>query len=373
VISIVINSLGRGGAERSILLLTEELLRRGNPVQIVCLFDLPEEYPVPPALQTCVHRLRARSDWMALVQLRRYLANRRPRVVYALMPQSNLAAWLAGASLRLPVLTSERTTPTLFYRSKLKLLLSMLPHAFSRQAVFISHFALKQGLPTHALGSAVGRNACVLHNPVPSPVPWAEALDSRRARLRRLRSWARGNAAVARPLRLLLASRLVPGKGILEFVETAKELLLGGSMELSVAGAGPLQMQLLNLVESLGVAAQVHLRGFVEDIHAAYASADVVVLSSESEGFGRVGFEAYQAGCLVLGTPHNSFASEILAESPAWQVVPALSPLRTALLALASAAIPDDGEDMAAMREALGIERHTQNFIDIVSRAAPHV
>jgi hypothetical protein len=76
---------------------------------------------------------------------------------------------------------------------------------------------------------------------------------------------------------------------------------------------------------------------------------------------------------LVLGTPHNSFASEILAESPAWQVVPALSPLRTALLALASAAIPDDGEDMAAMREALGIERHTQNFIDIVSRAAPHV
>lgn len=372
MIAIVINSLGRGGAERSILLLAEELLRRGEQVQIICLSNLPEEYPVPDALNACVHRLHACSVWTAIVRLRRRLASHRPRVVFALMPQSNLIAWLVGLSLGLSVLTSERTTPMLFYRSRLKLLLSLLPHAFSKQAVFISNHALHQGLPAHPLGWAVRRNACVLHNPVISKVPLAEARDRRLTRLKHLRDWVRGDNAMAWPLRLLLASRLVPGKGVLEFFEAARELLREGSLEITVAGAGPLQEALVSWVERYGLVSCVRIHGFVEDIQAAYATADVVVLSSESEGFGRVGFEAYLAGCLVLGTSRNSFASELVTPTPAWQVVQDLAPLKPALLTLANSSMPEGGEDIAAMCEALSIERHTQKFIDIISRVAPH-
>lgn len=372
MICIILNSLGRGGAERSILLLAEELLRLGVPVQIVSLFNLHDEYPIPDGLRGQVVRLGARSPLLALLRLRSHLACLRPKAVFSLMPQANLASMLVGRFLGLTVLTSERTTPTLFYPSRLKLFLGLLPHTFSRRAVFISHYALDHGLPNYALGRVVRRNACVLHNPVPSLVSPDEACESRLVRLSRLRHWAQASTAGTTPLRLLIASRLVPGKGVLEFIESVRGELATGSMELTIAGEGTLLAPLQTLVQRHGLTSQVCLLGFVEDIQAVFAVADVVVLASESEGFGRVGFEAYQAGCFVLGTPRNSFCDELPTPSPAWKVVPQLSPLKPALEALAASAVPESGEDINAMREALSIEAHARNFINIVSSAVRH-
>lgn len=373
MICIVLNSLGRGGAERSILLLAEELQRLGVPVQIVSLFNLPNEYPVPDALRGKVVRLGARSSLFALMRLRSHLACLRPKAVFSLMPQANLASVFIGRFLGLPVLTSERTTPTRFYRSRLKLFLGLLPHTFSRQAVFISHYALDHGLPDNAMGRIVRRNACVLHNPVPCPVPPNEASESRRVRMLRLQNWVQGGATRTAPLRLLIASRLVQGKGVLEFIESARDELATGSMELTIAGEGNLLVPLNELLLRQRLTSQVRLLGFVKDIQAVFAAADVVVLASESEGFGRVGFEAYQAGCLILGTPQNSFGHELSIPVPAWKTVTRLTPLKPALTSLASTAIPKHGEDISGMREALSIETHTQNFIDTVSSALRHV
>jgi len=219
----------------------------------------------------------------------------------------------------------------------------------------------------------VRRNACVLHNPVPCTVLPHEVRESRRVRLSRLQHWTEGGTAGTAPLRLLIASRLVPGKGVLEFIESARDELAAGSMELTIAGVGPLLAPLQALLQRQGLASQVRLLGFVDDIQTAYAASDVVVLTSESEGFGRVGFEAYQAGCLVLGTPRNSFGHELPTPTPAWKVVPHLAPLKPVLTALAASAVPEGGEDIDEMREALSIEAHARHFINIVSMVIRHV
>lgn len=373
MICIVLNSLGRGGAERSILLLAEELLRQGVRVQIVTMFNLQDEYPVPDALREHVVRLDARSFLFVLLHLLWHLACLRPKAVFSLMPQANLACTLIGRFLGLPVLTSERTTPTLFYRSRLKLFLSLLPHTFSRRALFISNYALDVGLPNNPLGRAVRRNACVLHNPVHCSTLLREARESRRIRLSRLQNWLQGSTVCIEPLRLLITSRLVPGKGILEFIENELDELVTGRIELTIAGDGPLLAQLQALLQRHGLASKVCLLGFVDDIQSVYASADVVVLTSDSEGFGRVGFEAYLVGCLVLGTPRNSFGHELPVPVPAWKVVTQLSPLKVALATLAVSNVPENGEDIKGMREALSIEVHARNFINTVSTVVRHV
>jgi glycosyltransferase involved in cell wall biosynthesis len=373
LICIVINALGRGGAEKSILLLAEELSRRGDSVQIVCLFACPDEYLVSVLLQERVVRLDAPSAVQALWRLHRHLRHQRPRVVFSLMPHANLAATLVARWQGLLVLTSERTTPTLFYRSALKLNLALWPHAWSNAAVFISNYALDRGLPTGWLGRSVRRNACVLHNPVPCHLPLGQAQEARRSRVQRLRAWVQAPGAAPEPLRLLLASRLVPGKGVLEFVQWASPLISRGACHLTVAGAGPLRADIEALVERQGLTGRVHVQGFVEDIFSAYRACDVVVLSSESEGFGRVGFEAYQSGCLLLGTPRNSFAHELVAEAPAWCVVDQLKQLEAALRTLAKQPIPDDGADIATLRDALRLETHADRFQSIVTRALSHV
>ncbi len=372
MINIVINSLGRGGAERSVILLAEELLRQGKKVHIVCLFDTTDEYSVSEELLGCIHRLNAKSIWIALIKLWLHILYWRPCLLFSLMPQSNITTWLVAVFLRIPFLTSERTTPTLFYRSKFKLLLSLLPHVFSRKAVFISHYALNHGLPLSILGRAVHRNACVLHNPVISSIPCVEARDSRKIRVKNLRNWVQRNKSLSPPLRLLLASRLVKGKGVLEFVESARGMLVDGSIELTLAGTGPLLTPLQALVERLGISRRMHILGFVDDIQSAFAAVDVVVLTSESEGFGRVGFEAYLAGCLVIGTEYNSFVNELSILTPAWRVLTQLTPLETALAALAVSQVPENGEDINDMREALGIEAHARTFLDIVDDAVLH-
>ncbi len=147
MICIIINSLGRGGAERSILLLVDELLRRGMRVQIVCLYALRDEYPLTGTLIDHVVRLGGTSFLQALTRLLGYMRRTQPHVLFSLMPQANLAALLVGRGLGLPVLTSERTTPTQFYTPAPKLFLALLPHALSARAVFISHYALQHGLP----------------------------------------------------------------------------------------------------------------------------------------------------------------------------------------------------------------------------------
>lgn len=376
LICVVINSLGRGGAERSILLLVEELLRRGLQVQLVCLFQLLDEYRLPDTLRSHVVRLGASSFLLGLWRLHHHLRDQPVRVVYSLMPQANLAALLVCRSLGLPLLTSERTTPTLFYASRAKLVTALLPHAASSRAVFISHYARDHGLPANALGRAVRRNACVLHNPVPCTIPPDEAGASRQRRLGRLRRWLdRGvGASGAANLTLLLASRLVPGKGILEFLQAALPLLGdGGGMRIVIAGAGPLQDPVRGFAQRHRLGDQLLLLGFVEDIQMALALADVVVLSSESEGFGRVGFEAYLAGCLVLGTRRNSFGHEVSAHAPAWHVADDHATLDHALAALAQAAMPDDGADIGQMRSALDLHTHANRFLAIVTEVLPHV
>lgn len=366
MIYIVINSLGKGGAERSVLELLAELVRLRVPARVLTLYAMSGEYPIDPALAAHVTRLGARSFVLALWRLFRRLRRVPGDRVFSLMPQSNLAAIVVGRLRGLPVVTSERTTPRLFYRPLPKMYAALLPHALADRSVFISRYALDNGLPDNAFGRRIRSRAQVLHNPVSCPVPLPEALQQRRARLRRLRAQPQDAAGAADgPLTLLLASRLVAGKGILEFLESAHDTLRKRHWQLVIAGEGPLRAEIEGLSARHGLQGRIELRGFVADIHAAYAQADVVVLTSFSEGFGRVGFEAYQAGCLVLGTMQNSFAAEVIPDAPAWHVVPDNQALAAALVPSTFASAPDDGSDIAAMRAALGIEAHTARFLSL--------
>lgn len=362
MITVVINSLGRGGAELSIMLLVQELNRMGQAAQIVCLFTDPVEHEVPSDLAGAIVRLNARSMAQAVWRLYGHLRSRRPEQVYALMPQSNLAAVLCSRLLRLPVITSERTTPTLLYDASWKLFTALLPHALSDRAVFISRYALERGVPTRFLGALVRRNACVLLNPVSPLSPIQAGIRERPARIRRLRAALEGGD----PVRLLIASRLHSSKGHRQFLAQASNCLRSGAIKLVIASEGAEASAVAADIARLGLGDHVTMGGFFTDMASIYAETDILVLSALTEGFGRVGFEAYQSGCLILGVPENSFQSEVLDETPAWKVIPDFTHLEDGLRQLLSSEIPVDGSDIAAMSAALAPRQHAEAFLDIV-------
>lgn len=365
---IILNSLGRGGAERSIIQLADELVRRRFSFKLVLLQDHQQEYSISAGLLDHVIRLKAPNYGVAALRLFRLLSKDNTPTLFSLMPQANLMSALVAKWRGIPLFTSERTSPALFYRTKARLYGALLPHLIAARAVFISHFAVDYGLPVNAIGRAVRRRASVLHNPIACPVAIDDALLARTGRLERLKKALRGRATdEGLRLNLLIAGRLVPGKGVLEFLRMHRDFLLGNPVHLSIVGIGPLRPAIETEVQEHGLSEAVTLCGYAEDIQSAYRNCDVALLVSQSEGFGRVGFEAYLAGCLVIGLDRNSFVSELILDAPAWKAVRDIAEIPAALHQFSETEISSDITDIKRLRQTLSIERHTDKFLKIIS------
>ena len=367
-ITIVINSVGRGGAERSIIALTTRLIEQGFEVELILLFDSEKEYELSPEIKSRVVRLSAETWLQAAAALYRHLGKRRPSFVYALMPQANIAALVTCALRRIPLFTSERTAPASFYKSTAKLWIALMPHYFSKRPIFISHYAVREGLPKGCLGDWLRNRTAVLHNPVSQLLQVEIAAQRRWHKRQRIRNWiAAYPDNIDDPLRLLIVSRLVPGKGIVEFLEVTSELVRSGKLHVTLAGDGALASTIGSFLERQRLTARVNMAGFVKNIETMFDDADMVMLPSFSEGFGRVGFEAYLSGCFVLGLPENSFCNELISDHPAWGTVCDFENILEGIQALGHARVPEDGRDIEQLAAALSLESHASRFLQLTA------
>ena len=104
-----------------------------------------------------------------------------------------------------------------------------------------------------------------------------------------------------RPLRLGVAARLVPLKGVGVALHTVRELHRRGcEAELHIAGTGPLLPFLVAEAKRLGLAESVFFRGVVRDMAGFYDAIDLLLVPALREPFGLVIIEAAARGCPTL-------------------------------------------------------------------------
>ncbi|GGC83298.1 glycosyltransferase [Marinobacter halophilus] len=128
---------------------------------------------------------------------------------------------------------------------------------------------------------------------------------------------ARLPAGTRRPV-WLAVGRLAPVKGF-DFLINAFQYCPG---TLLIAGDGPEQQRLEELINSTGQSDAVKLLGFRTDVPALMAAVDGVVISSEREGFSYVCAEALLLGKPVISTD-VPIANEFLPEN---HIIPAGAP-----------------------------------------------
>jgi glycosyltransferase involved in cell wall biosynthesis len=101
--------------------------------------------------------------------------------------------------------------------------------------------------------------------------------------------------------RLLCVGRLIPIKGhivlLRAFAEARRAI---PSLELDVAGRGPLEPALRSLARELGIADAVRFLGYVTPIQRAIEESAIVVVPSMGEGFGMVALEAMERARPVI-------------------------------------------------------------------------
>lgn len=280
-VAFILSSLGAGGAERVVSLISNHWAATGWRVDVVS-FDSPAA-PVFHDFAPEVRLVRlgiaagGRMPWLPAVKrilaLRRYLSTSRPVIAISFLTKINVLAVIAATGLDTKVIVSERNNParqkTHFLWGRLSLL------AYSRA----SHIVMQTSASMDSLPPSARAKASVIPNPIAAPPVSRQASST---------------------LTLTAVGRLTRQKGF--------DLLLDAfaaispdfpEWQLVIWGEGPDRSALAAQVSRLGLTARVTLPGLTAAPGEWARDATIFVLSSRYEGFANALGEAMAAGIPV--------------------------------------------------------------------------
>jgi glycosyltransferase involved in cell wall biosynthesis len=127
------------------------------------------------------------------------------------------------------------------------------------------------------------------------------------------------------PLKIGVAARLFPVKGVALALHTAKHLAAEGlDVELHVAGDGPEREHLAALARRLGIDSRMRFHGFVDDMSTFYRRVDCLLHLPLTEPFGLVAVEAAAHGCPIVAAAVDGLPEAVEAGVTGYCVAPTL-------------------------------------------------
>lgn len=274
----------------------------------------------------------------SLLPLVRYLRDRRPYALHAMMWPLTVIAVLARLISRVPtrIVLSDHIALSKQYGGSARTMRAirwtvrlLYPRADARVLVSASaadDLAAVSGLPRRAI--------TVVHNPL--DLPAGVTCD------RSAKDWGNDGAA-----RIVTLGVLKAQKNHALLLHAFALVCAHRPARLAIVGDGALRPALERLAGDLGIADALIFAGYDLDPWPWLASADVFALSSDYEGFGNVLVEALHVGLPVVSTDCRSGPREVLESGRHGQLVPCNDP---AALATALEGALDRPHDPAAGR-----------------------
>ena len=299
-VTLVIFSLGGGGAERVMSIMANYWAAKGWRVTLLTYDDgcEPPAYdldkavvlrPVNIAGESTNPMQAIANNLMRLVVLRRAIRDSNPEVVISFLDTVNVRTILAGTGLGLPVIVSEHTDPAKHPIGPVWSALRWISYPHASLVVTLTKGALA------FFSAAVRRKGYVIPNPISLPDGFKYS-----------DSGGRGNVVI--------------GMGRLSYEKGFDQLLRAFSMvantysewSLVIWGEGPLRAELEDLRDELGLSRRASFPGWTADPFGEMRRAGLFVLSSRYEGFPMVLGEAMACGLAVVSFDCTSGPSEIV-------------------------------------------------------------
>jgi glycosyltransferase involved in cell wall biosynthesis len=336
-VAVYLPSLEGGGAERVALNLASALAQQSFAVDLV-LQNATGSYlsQVPDSLHLV--DLQVFGPLSNLQSLARYLDQRRPDVLLAILDNWNLAGLakrLTGVHTQ--IIASAHNMPSLDmrlgpnFKSRVKVDLMRLSYRFTDNFVAVSQGVAAEVASILELPKSRIR---VIYNPVVAPELPALAQELI------AHPWFAPDA----PPVILGVGRLTIQKDFPTLIRAFALIRQQCSARLMILGEGPQWQQLTDLIAELELEDAVCLAGFQDNPYAYLARSAVFAFSSAWEGFGNVIVEALAVGTPVVSTDCRSGPAEILAGGEYGRLVPVGdAPAMAAAILAVLAAPPDPG------------------------------
>lgn len=309
---VVVPTLGRGGAERVVSLLTHEW-EKENDVVVVVLDTGNQFYPVGGRL---LHLNSPASDslwkqtsrvWSRERMLARILDAEQPDRVISFLEPANIPTAIAcyrrgfAGVLTTSVRNNPRALPW-YYRV-------IIRHLYPLGAEVV---AVSQGVADAlaVAGSALHRKLRAIPNPVDLQLIERHASESP------------PEDPVFKQPYILAVGRLAHQKGYDRLIEAYAAGATSHAVNLVIAGDGTERPRLEALAERLAVRGRVFLPGAFQNPFALMARAEAYVLSSRWEGWPNAMVEALACGCPVIAFDCPFGPREILQHDVTGLLVP---------------------------------------------------
>ena len=337
-------SLTHGGAERHTITLLNRLAERGHECHAAYVQDNPAQLErlSGAASIECLHARRY-LDFKAIKRLGVLLSRIRPSAVVAANPYAMFYATLALrlAEVATPLMVTYHTTLLAGAKEWLQMLYYR-PFFWSADClVFVCENQRRHWLRRLVSGQANR----VIHNGV-DPDHWRSPGVEARKRMRRVLGLADGDYVVG------MCAVFRPEKNHLQLVEAIAKLRARGiPARALLIGDGPMRPAIEARARDLGVAADVVIAGFHQDVRPLLAASDAVALPSTSvETFSLAALEAMALGRPVVLSDIGGAAEMVRPEENGF-LFPAHD---TAALVASLAALADPGA-----RERMGAAART--------------
>jgi glycosyltransferase involved in cell wall biosynthesis len=309
-LTLVVSSLGPGGAERVVATLSSAWARRGHAVTLLTLDDgaVPPFYPldsairhVPLALTAVSHGpIQGLTRNLGRVRvLRRAIRGSRPDAVLSFTDTTNVLALCAARLTRWPVVASEHSDPERHPLPAVWKRLMLVSYRWAA-ALVTPNAETREWFPP-----ALRARTRVIPNPIPGGAPAPHRDGERLGRL------------------VVSVGRLSEEKGHDRLLESfARIAPAHPGWRLLIAGEGPLRRELEALRDRLGLRERVDLPGLVPDVGRVLARADLYVLASRREVFPMALCEAMASGAPAVAMEYRASVREIVRDGVDGVVVP---------------------------------------------------
>lgn len=276
-ITFILGSMGRGGAERVISILSRSYAERGYETDIIVLlsgevgYELHETTRVIDFSGKGKSRIKRLPYW--LKSIRNYYKENKPDVIVSFAARINVIVKMALTGMKPNLIVSERNDPRYDGRSRFVDFMTKRIYPKVSAVVFQSKRA-ESYFPKL-------RNSKIIPNPI---VCQCRAEDTN-------------------PDKVVSVGRLTAQKNQKMLINAFSEVVKKKpSAFLEIYGSGELEEQLKTQILNLGLEKNVFLKGNVSDIHFRIKDAAVFCLSSDYEGLSNALLEALAMGIPCVST-----------------------------------------------------------------------